>query len=110
MSRYARQTRRRAALLAGGDRDRAALAAGLEFDHAGAGREDRMIAAEPGAVARPEARAALAHDDLAAADLLAGEYLHPEVLGVRVAPVAAGAESLLVSHVYSFLADDDLRD
>src|SRR5439155_19851754 len=51
-----------------------------------------------GAVARLEARPALAHDDLAARDGLAGEDLHAEALRVGVAAVAAGAEALLVCH------------
>src|SRR5436305_1558525 len=42
--------------------------------------------------------AALAHDDLAAAHRLAGEHLHAQALGLRVAPVAAGAEPLLMRH------------
>ena len=51
-----------------------------------------------GAVAGLEAGAALAHDDLAAGDDLAGEHLHAQALGVRVAAVAAGSEPLLMSH------------
>ncbi len=50
------------------------------------------------AVAGPEAGAALADDDLAAVDPLAGEDLDPEHLRVRVAAIAAGSESLLMSH------------
>src|SRR5437660_604274 len=49
-------------------------------------------------VARAKARAALADDDLAAAHGLAGEHLHAQALGLRVAPVAAGAQSLLMRH------------
>ena len=52
----------------------------------------------PDALAGLEAGAALAHDDLAAGDLLAGEDLHAEALGVGVAAVARRAESLLMSH------------
>src|SRR5439155_5940168 len=62
-------------------------------------REDRVVAADARAVAGPEARAALAHDDLAAADRLAREDLDPEHLRVRVAAVAARAKSLLMSHL-----------
>jgi hypothetical protein len=80
---------RLAALLVGADRDDAALAGLVEIDHARAGGEDRVVATEAGAVARAEAGAPLAHDDLASANLLAGEDLDPQVLGVRVAPVAA---------------------
>src|SRR5688572_5457677 len=72
-----------AALLPFEDRDRPALAGRLEVDGAGAGREDRVVAAEAGALAGAEAGAALADDDLAAADGLAGEDLHTEHLRVR---------------------------
>src|SRR3954469_12522122 len=82
-------------------RDHAAAAAGGELHDAGARREDRVVLADADAVARPEAGTALANDDLAAAHCLPGEHLHAEALGVRVAAVAAGAESLLVSHLSS---------
>ena len=59
----------------------------LNSTDAGAGGEDRVVAAEAGAVARAEAGAALADDDLAAADLLAGEDLHPEVFGFESRPL-----------------------
>src|SRR4029079_16896587 len=62
-------------------------------------REDRVVAAEAGALARPETGAALADDDLAAGHLLAGEDLAPEHLRVGVAAVAAGAEAFLMSHL-----------
>src|SRR5204863_2470543 len=59
---------RDARLLAGlDDRDCPAATAGLELDDAGASGEDRVVAAEAGAVPWAEAGAALAHDDLAAA-------------------------------------------
>ena len=61
----------------------------------------RVVAADADAVAGLEARAALADDDLAAGDDLAGEHLHAEALGVRVAAVAGGAEALLVCHYSS---------
>jgi hypothetical protein len=70
----------------------------LELDQARAGGEDGVVAPEAGALAGAEPRAALAHDDLAAAHALAGEHLHPQVLGVGVTPVPAGAKSLLVRH------------
>jgi very-short-patch-repair endonuclease len=103
-SRIARATRQsRPRTLCGGllvdHRDHAAAAAGGELDRTGAGGEDRVVAAEAGAVARAEAGATLADDDLAAADLLAREDLDPEHLRIRVATVAARAESLLVSHL-----------
>ncbi len=71
------------------NRDRAALARRPEIDPALAGREDRVVAPETGALAGAEAGAALADDDLAAGDALAGEHLDPEHLRVRVAAVAA---------------------
>src|SRR3954449_7733819 len=80
------------------DGDDAAAAAGLEVHATGPGGEDRVVLADAGALARLEARAALAHDDLAARHDLAREHLHAEALGVAVASVAAGAESLLMSH------------
>ena len=55
--------------------DRATLARRSEVNLAGPRRKDRVIAAEPGALAGPEPGPALAHDDLAAGDLLAGEDL-----------------------------------
>src|SRR4051795_8953919 len=78
--------------------DGAAPASRLELDRARPGREDRVVATEAGAVSRPEAGAALAHDDLATADLLAREDLDPKHVGVGFTTVAAGAESLLMSH------------
>src|SRR5690349_5536060 len=69
-----------------------------ELDGAGRLGEQRVVLADPDAVARAEAGAALADDDLAAGDDLAGEHLHAEALGVGVAAVAGGAEALLVCH------------
>ena len=63
-------------------------------------REDRVVLADPDAVAGLEAGAALAHDDLAAGDDLAGEDLHAEALGVRVTTVAGAGCTLLVRHVF----------
>src|SRR3954452_2157679 len=86
-------------LLAGGeDRDDASAPAVLELHRARPRGEDRVVLADAHALARLEAGPALAHDDLASVHDLAGEDLHAEALGVRVAPVAAGAESLLMSH------------
>src|SRR3954466_16269740 len=85
-------------LFGGRDRDDAAAAAGLELDRAGALGEDRVVLAEAGAVARLEDGAALADDDLAARDDLAGEDLHAEALRVGVAAIAARPETLLMSH------------
>src|SRR5439155_14858837 len=80
----------------------AAAAAGGELDGAGGAGEERVVLAQADAVAGLEARAALANDDLAARDLLAGEDLHAEHLRVGVAPVARGAEALLVRHLSSY--------
>src|SRR4051794_10017165 len=82
----------------GDDADDAAATAGSEVDRAGRLREDRVVLADADADARLESGAALAHDDLAAGDGLAGEHLDAEALGVRVAAVAGGAEPLLVRH------------
>src|SRR4051812_1192060 len=83
------------------DRDDPAAAAGLEVDRARCLRKQRVVLADADAVAGLEARAALAHDDLAAGDGLPGEHLHAEALRVGVAAVAAGAEALLVCHLAS---------
>src|ERR671936_1127576 len=80
------------------NRDDASAAAGLEIDRARARGEDRVVLPDPHAVARLELGAALANDDLAAGHGLAGEHLHAEALGVRVAAVAARPEPLLMSH------------
>src|SRR4051812_23878099 len=92
----------RGGLLAGGQHgDHAPAPAVLELDGAGPRGEDRVVLADAHALARLEAGAALAHDDLAATHDLAGEHLHAEPLRVRVAAVAAGAESLLVRHYFA---------
>ena len=72
----------------GVDRDEPAAMTGPELHDAGALGEDRVVLAEARALAGLEAGAALADDDLAAGDLLAGEDLHAEALGVGVAAVA----------------------
>ena len=64
----------------------------------GALGEDRVVAAEAGARAGAEPRPALADEDHALLDLLAGEDLHAEHLRVRVAAVPRRTESLLVRH------------
>src|SRR6266536_6365456 len=85
-------------LFGGRYRDHAAAATGLELDGAGTRGEDRVVPADAGPVARLELGPALAHDDLAAGDGLAGEDLHAEALGLRVAPVATRSETFLMSH------------
>src|SRR4029079_8189856 len=62
-------------------------------------RKNRVIATEAGPLTGPEPGAPLAHDDLAAGHLLAGEDLDPEHLRVGVAAIAAGAEAFLMSHL-----------
>src|SRR3954452_18429882 len=84
------------------DGDDAAAAAFAEVDRARGAGVDRVVLADPDAVARLEAGPALTHDDLAAGDGLAGEDLHAEALRVRVAAVAAGAEALLVCHEVAY--------
>jgi hypothetical protein len=56
-------------------------------------------------VAREEFRPSLAHQDRATGHCLAAEPLDPEVLGVRVPAVAAGALSFFVSHDVRSLLD-----
>src|SRR6266542_2859518 len=82
-----------------GDGDEAALAACLECDRAVALREDRVVAPDARAGARPETRAALADDDRPRRHALAVEDLDAEHLRVRVAAVPRRAESLFVSHL-----------
>src|SRR5687768_6352123 len=60
----------------------------LEFDRAVDQRIQGVVAAEADAAARMEARAALAHDDVAGLDRLAAIDLHAEVLRIGVATVA----------------------
>src|SRR5437588_4763283 len=86
------------------DRHEAALAARAERDRAGAGREDRVVAADQRAGAGAELRAALPDDDVARLRRLAVEHLHAEVLGVRIAAVLGGAETFLMCHYASSFA------
>src|SRR3954464_5570345 len=89
-------------LLAGGhDGDHAPAPAVLELNGAGPRGEDRVVLADADALARLEAGPALAHDDLAAGHDPAREDLHAEPLRIRVASVAARAESLLMSHYFA---------
>src|SRR6266699_365130 len=86
------------------DRDGSFLARGTERDAAVALREDRVVAADARAGARPELRAALADDDHPRLDLLAVEELHAQPLGLGVATVLRRAETFLVCHLLaSFL-------
>src|SRR5207244_8025210 len=81
------------------DRDQAAVTARLEQHTAVALGEDRVVAADPGTRARPEACPALADDDRARGHALAVADLDAEHLGRRIAPVPGSAEPLLVSHL-----------
>src|SRR5438552_9236355 len=83
------------------DRDEAAVAARAELGLAVPEREDRVVAADLGARAGAEPRAALADDDLARLHVLAGEDLDAEVFRVRVAAVLRRAEAFLVRHYFS---------
>src|SRR5436309_9310673 len=87
-----------------GDYDGPALSARPERERAVALGEDRVVLADPGAGARAEARAALADDDHPGLHGLTVEQLDAEALRVRVAAVAGGAKTLLVSH-YFFSVD-----
>src|SRR3954452_2706653 len=86
------------ALRLASDRHDAPAPPGRELHDPRGARVQRVVLADPDAVAGMEARAALAHDDLAAGDGLTRKDLHAEALGVRVAPVARGAQTLLMSH------------
>src|SRR5437762_13373145 len=85
-------------LIARQDADPPAAVAGREVHDPRALGEDRVVLAETNTLSGLEPRAALAHDDLAARHDLPGEHLDPKALGLRVAAVAAGSESLLMSH------------
>src|SRR5579871_821224 len=72
-------------LLGGFDRDDPPAPAARELHGPAVSGIDRVVLADPDAVTGLELGAALAHDDLAAGHGLAGEDLHAEALGVRVA-------------------------
>src|SRR5439155_11873567 len=80
-------------------RDGAALAGPAEGDLAVARREDRVVAPEAGSRPGAEARPALPDDDHPGFDLLAVENLDAEPLGLGVAAVLRGSETLLVCHL-----------
>src|SRR2546421_4721988 len=62
--------------------------------------EDRVVLADSGAGARAKARTALADDDHSCLHDLPVEQLDAEALRVRVAAVAGGAKTFLVSHYF----------
>src|SRR4029079_1558761 len=78
------------------DCDEAATAARLEGDATVAPGEDRVVAADARARARPETRSALADDDRPRRHTLAVEDLDAEHLWRGVAPVPRRSKSLLV--------------
>src|SRR3954468_7772664 len=80
------------------DRHDAPAPAGRELHGPRRAGVERVVLADPDALAGMEARTALADDDLAAGHVLAGEDLHAQALGIGVAAVARGAEPLLMSH------------
>jgi hypothetical protein len=61
-------------------------------------RKEGMILAQADVAARVPLGAALTHDDVAGASLLAAEQLHAEALALTVASVAGRAACLLMCH------------
>src|SRR5204863_1628652 len=83
------------------DADHAAVRAViLKPDAAGDSGENRIVLAQSGVEARPEAAAPLAHDDGAAGDQIAVVRLDTQALRVRVAAVARAALSFFMSHMF----------
>lgn len=68
-----------------------------ELDNAIGEGEQRVILAATDVLARRDVRATLTDDDLAGLDGLATINLGAEALGVGIATVARGAETLLMS-------------
>src|SRR5262249_14647012 len=85
-----------------GGHDVYALALAVERDNAVGQCEQGVVLAAADVVAGEVARAALADDDAAGENRFAPVHLDAEALAVRLAAVADGALSLLMSHV-SFL-------
>jgi hypothetical protein len=59
-----------------------------EFDLAGLGGEERVVASKADIFAGVELRAALTDDDVAGKDVFAAKPFHAEALGVRIAAIA----------------------
>src|SRR6185369_6497704 len=76
----------------------AAELAVAERDLAVGKRKEGMVLAQADVVARVPLRAALTHDDVAGASLLAAEQLHAEALALTVAAVAGRAACFLMCH------------
>src|SRR5438874_4572220 len=70
----------------------------LEFDVTVDSREQRVVRGPLHILPRMELRAALDHDDSSSPDEFPAEPLHAEVFRIGVAPVARGADALLMSH------------
>ena len=70
----------------------------VELDRAFNQREQRVVAADADVVARVDARAALANDDVARDHDFAAELLDAEHLGVGVASVTSRAYALFMCH------------
>src|SRR4051795_3284200 len=77
----------------------AAELAVAERDLAVGKRKEGMILAQADVVARVPLGAALTHDDIAGAGLLAAEQLHAEALALTVAAVAGRAACFFMCHV-----------
>ena len=81
------------------DADAAAvLAKSLEPDRAGDLRKERIVLSAADVAAGVNSCAALAHEDRAGSDELAGEALDAQSLTVTVAPVLGTAYTFFVSH------------
>src|SRR5258706_8509763 len=70
----------------------------LELHHAVPHGKQRVVRRAAHVGAGVKLGAALAHDDGAGRDEFPAEALHAQILGIRVAPVARGADALLMSH------------
>src|SRR5437764_10561874 len=76
----------------------------MELDRAGHRGEERVVPTLAHTCPGVDVGTALAHDDRARRDLLSGEALDPEALGLGVASVAGGPAALLVRHDRSRVA------
>src|SRR5438093_13622184 len=70
----------------------------FEFDVAIHGRKQTVVRRPTHIPAGMKLGAALAHDDAARGHEFPAEAFHAEVFRIRVAPVARGADALLMSH------------
>src|SRR5262249_32402029 len=81
-----------------GDTDELVGALALDAHVAGRPREPRVVHAQADIGSRLGAGSAVANEYAAGGDELAAEALHPEHLGIGVAPVPGAAHALLVRH------------